>query len=299
MGAMKDQPRDGRRARRVGAVCLALVLVLLVVAACGRISEEADGRPAGDQPTTTTADGGLARSSDGAGSGGPATTTSAVATSIAENGAAASAGTTTTNAAVVDVHTPLRQATNDEEHDMTENPGGTPDVPQTNAGSSTSPGVVEGAPGNGPAAGSFDPSGPPLPAISEIPSSVAPPPVRPLPAQADPTQLRGRTWYVYAVTGPDGERVAPPWPVWLVFGQGQALQAHLGCNSGSGRWIVDGASIRVDQLMSTLMACFEVGDFQPFRASEDAAYQVHSNGTVTVLVADDGISSVELTVDSD
>lgn len=297
---MRVWSENRRRAARAGTMCAALALAPLIVAACGRAAEESDRGAAGDQPTTTDAAGGLARSGEGAGSGGSSgMTTSTVAPLVGASGQSGPS-VSTTEATGEEADPPHQGAPNDEELGMTEIPGASHDSPEADEGSEASPGVaVEGSPGSdAEGSGSANPE-PDLPLPGDVPGSVTPPPVRQTPPEADPAQLQGRTWYVYAATGPDGERVAPPWPVWMVFAQGQALQIHLGCNSGSGRWVIDGPSIRVEQMMSTLMACFEVGDFQPFRASEDANYRVHSDGSFTVLVADDGVSSVELTADSD
>lgn len=308
---------------RARAPLVGILLVSLLLLGCGQAAERAASGDAGRDTTTTSrpsrsnAGGSDASASSAAGGTGQMTTPSSQATTsvVVNIGDAEDSEELEPSMSKMqdpgaesdDAGLPVDRSGGGVAGDEDDATGVSPDdevegsgpVGSGQAGSGQSgPGQSGSGVFNPPGESEPEPPGDGSPRFEDVPESVDPPPARTVPPRGSPEDLIGVTWYVYAATGPDGHRVAPPWPVTVMFDQTGQLQMHFGCNSGSGTWLAEGRNLRIGQIMSTMMACFNVGDFMPFRASERVLYSVHSDGSFAVLIADDDVSSVELTAEA-
>jgi heat shock protein HslJ len=80
-------------------------------------------------------------------------------------------------------------------------------------------------------------------------------PTQPPPAQQqDARALTGTNWQVTRVNGLE---VPSPAEYWVRFDDGERLGAKFGCKSMGGRFSISGSTLRVSDLMQTLIGCPE------------------------------------------
>jgi heat shock protein HslJ len=118
---------------------------------------------------------------------------------------------------------------------------------------------------------------------------------RPGSESAATTPLAGTSWAAKHI---DGAGVIDNAQLTLVFGTDKRVSGHAGCNQYGGRVTLNGASMQVDEVFATLMACVKPALMEQesrYLAALRATRSYRMDGTKLVLL--DGSGKARLTFD--